>query len=131
MSVIHLRIRRHVHLLWAFPGMRCLLNENPWFQAWEIGLEPFILSGEKEMKFWSVNPGMLKVGLFTAVKSGPEEIEVNGVVKSAERVDITMKGLGPRLFQCKFWFQPETGVMLRSYFKVFGSKSGEYLKELR
>jgi hypothetical protein len=107
------------------------IDGNPWFQAWELGLEPFVKGGEKEMKFWSVSPQMLRIGLFTAVKTGLEEIELNATKKSAERVDITMKGFSPKLFHCEFWFHPETGVMLRSHYKIFGSESGEYLKELK
>ena len=107
------------------------IDATPWFQAWEIGIDRLMLGNDTLTRFWSVNPDMLKAGLFTAVKAGKELIPVGGEEREAERVDISMKGFSTRLFRAVFWFEPGTGILLRSRYNIFGSESTEFLREVR
>jgi len=107
------------------------IDDHPWFQAWEIGLDSFILDPSPEVKFWSVSPDMPKPGLFTAVKMGEEKIEISGKTWTAQKVFISMKGFSPKIFSSIFWFEPETGLLLKSEYKMFGSRSGESLQEVK
>ncbi len=107
------------------------IDDNPWFQVWEIGLDKFVVGAEKEIKFWSINPNMFKAGLLTAVKAGRKDIMVNGLTRSAEQVDISMKGFSPKLFSAIYWFDPGSGVLLKLNFQIFGTTIREVLMEVK
>jgi hypothetical protein len=89
------------------------VNNDPWIEQWEIGLESFIMSGEKEKTFWSVNPNDVnQVGEFTVTKKGIEAIDFNGSKTDAVWVKVTLAGILGNFFHFDFYFRQTDGRLL-------------------
>jgi|GEM_PF-3490345 len=89
------------------------VNNDPWIEQWEIGLESFIMSEDKEKTFWSVNPNDVnQVGEFTAAKDGVETIDYNGSKIDAVKVKVTLAGILGSFFHFDFYFRKTDGRLL-------------------
>lgn len=89
------------------------INSNPWIEQWEIGLESFILSGENQKLFWSINPDNLnQIGEFIAIKNGDEIIDLNGAKIDTIKVKVTLTGFIGNFFHFDFNFRKSDGRLL-------------------
>lgn len=94
------------------------INELPWNQTFNIGLERFALSSEDSMKFWAIGtsgPGNMKITKFNVKKKETETITLN---KTGERVEavyitISLSGLLSMFWTGKYWFRKSDGRFLR------------------
>lgn len=94
------------------------INELPWNQTFNIGLEQFALSSEDSMKFWAIGtsgPGNMKITKFNVKKKETETITLNSTGQRVEAVYITisLSGLLSMFWTGKYWFRKSDGRFLR------------------
>jgi hypothetical protein len=92
------------------------INELPWNQTFNIGLERFVLSPEKSMIFWSIGtrgPGNLKITKFKVKKKKIETITIKGKEVEAVYITISLTGLLSIFWTGKYWYRRSDGVFLR------------------
>jgi hypothetical protein len=98
------------------------INDLPWNQSFNIGLEQFALSDEEVMQFWAIGttgPGNMKITKFNVKKKKTESITLNtpdaAVTRQVEAVYITisLSGLLSLFWTGKYWFRKSDGWFLR------------------
>lgn len=93
------------------------INNDPWIEQWEIGLESFILSEEKEKTFWSINPKDVNmIAEFIAVKNSNETIDFNGTKVETVEVKLSLTGILAIFFNSTFYFRQSDGRLLLEVF---------------
>jgi hypothetical protein len=108
------------------------INDLPWNQTFNIGLERFALSPEKSMVFWSIGtkgPGNMKITRFKVKKKGIETITINGKQVEAVYITISLTGLLSIFWTGKYWYRKSDGVFLR-YKGKSGPGTGISIMEL-
>jgi hypothetical protein len=88
----------------------------PWNQLFQMGLGPFVISGEKRMSFRSIGtegPGELKLGKFTVTRQGDETIGLGGKEVVAVRLRVSLSGLLSVFWHGDYWFRRGDGRFLR------------------
>ena len=92
------------------------IDEMPWNQTFNIGLEGFALGKESSMKFWAIGtkgPGYMKITRFKVKRKGNETIDVNGQKVEAVYVTISLTGLLSMFWTGHYWFRQADGTFLR------------------
>lgn len=108
------------------------INELPWNQTFNIGLEGFVLSPEKSMIFWSIGtkgPGNMKITRFKVKKKRIETITINDKEVEAVYITISLTGLLSIFWTGKYWYRKSDGVFLR-YKGKSGPGTGVSIMEL-
>jgi hypothetical protein len=97
-------------------GKRFDAKGAPWNQLFQMGLGPFVLSGEKSMTFRSIGtegPGELKIGKMSVTRKGEETIEIAGKPVDAVRLRISLSGLLSIFWHGDYWYRRSDGLFLR------------------
>ncbi len=113
------------------------INELPWNQAFNVGLERFATSGEKSMRFWAIGtsgPGDMKITKFAVKKKEIENITLapdTAKIKKFEAVHIqvSLTGLLSIFWTGNYWYAKDDGCFLR-YQGKGGPGSGVMIMEL-
>lgn len=88
----------------------------PWNQLFTLGLKHFVLSAEREWRFWAIGtapPGEMRIAQFLARREGIETIAFGGAAIKAIRVRITLSDLKSLLWHSDCWFRERDGMYLR------------------
>jgi len=91
------------------------INELPWNQSFNIGLEKFVLGQDKSMKFWAIgtkNPGYMKITKFKVKRKEKESITVNSQKVEAVHVTISLTGLLSMFWTGHYWYRVPDGRFL-------------------
>ncbi|MGD2086735.1 MAG: hypothetical protein PVH61_11160 [Candidatus Aminicenantes bacterium] len=108
------------------------INELPWNQTFNIGLERFVVSSEKSTIFWSIGtrgPGNMKITRFKVKKKKIEPITIKGKEVEAVYITISLTGLLSIFWTGKYWYRKSDGVFLR-YKGKSGPGTGISIMEL-
>ncbi len=100
------------------------INNMPWNQTFNIGLERFALSPAKELRFWSIGtmgPGRMKITKFAAKKKAEENINLDGQPLTAIHIQMSMTGLLSVFWKGHYWYRKSDGVFIRYQGKGSGS----------
>ncbi|UCH94489.1 MAG: hypothetical protein JSV88_30055 [Candidatus Aminicenantes bacterium] len=92
------------------------INELPWNQTFNIGLEGFAVSAEKSVIFWAIGtrgPGNMKITRFKVKKKRIETITIKGKEVEAVYVTISLTGLLSVFWTGKYWYRKSDGIFLR------------------
>ena len=92
------------------------INELPWNQTFNIGLEGFVLSSEKSMKFWSIGtkgPGNMKITKFKVKRKRIETITIKGKTVESVYVTISLTGLLSIFWTGNYWYLKSDGRFIR------------------
>lgn len=92
------------------------INELPWNQTFNLGLEKFAISTREKMKFWSIGtsgPGDMKITTFNVKKKGVEKITLNRKGVAAVHVQISLTGLLSLFWKGHYWYRKADGTFLR------------------
>lgn len=95
---------------------RFVAGGPPWNQLFQMGLGPFVLSGNEETSFRSIGtegPGELKIGKMSVTRKGEEEIELDGHRIAAIRLRISLSGLLSIFWHGDYWYRKSDGLFLR------------------
>lgn len=113
----HMHIRLHdrkLHIVGKTPegGERkvehLLEKDYPWVQQPTFGLKKFILSQDKILHFYGVNPRDYSLIELTAKKIKLEELEGFGKLL---KIEVRLAGLRAFLWKAEIWLHPETGII--------------------
>lgn len=108
------------------------IDELPWNQTFNIGLEHFALAPEKSMKFWSIGtsgPGNMKITTFKVKKKKTETITVNGKAVEALHMRMSLTGLLSIFWSGSYWYRKSDGRFVR-YKGKGGPGTGVAIMEL-
>jgi hypothetical protein len=110
------------------------INDLPWNQTFNIGLEQFAVSSKTSMVFWAIGAGgrgHLKITKFKVKKKKTETITLSRDNKPVEAVHITISltGLLSIFWTGNYWYRTSDGRFLR-YFGKTGMGSSYSLMEL-
>ncbi|NIM18130.1 MAG: hypothetical protein GTO45_31550 [Candidatus Aminicenantes bacterium] len=108
------------------------INELPWNQTFNIGLEHFALAPEKSMKFWSIGtsgPGNMKITTFKVKKKKTETITVNGKAVEAVHMKMSLTGILSIFWSGSYWYRKSDGRFVR-YKGKSGPGTGVAIMEL-
>jgi hypothetical protein len=92
------------------------INDLPWNQSFNIGLERFALSSEKTMLFWAIGtkgPGNMKITKFKVKKRGIETIDLSGSQVEAVYLTISLTGILSMFWTGNYWYRQADGGFLR------------------
>jgi hypothetical protein len=94
------------------------INDLPWNQTFNIGLEPFAMTSDKKMKFWAIGvkgPGNMKITKFTVKRKKVETITLSKWEKPIEshHITISLSGLLSIFWTGKYWYRKSDGVFLQ------------------
>jgi hypothetical protein len=92
------------------------INQLPWNQTFNIGLERFTLTPEKSMLFWAIGtkgPGNMKITRFKVKKKKIETITLKDNEIEAIHVTISLTGILSIFWTGKYWYRKSDGVFLR------------------
>lgn len=92
---------------------RRLRDDDPWIQSIEKSLEPFVLSDDDRMEFWTIQPDSLDLRKLLAKRSGPETVDVDGEQVEAWRVRISLPGIGSIFWGAEYWYRTSDGQFVR------------------
>ncbi len=108
------------------------IDELPWNQTFNIGLEHFARSPEKSMKFWSIGtsgPGNMKITTFKVKKKKTETITVNGKAVEAVHLRMSLTGILSIFWSGSYWYRKSDGKFVR-YEGKSGPGTGVAIMEL-
>lgn len=92
------------------------VDEAPWNQTFNIGLEPFAQSGPEKTRFWAIGtggPGNMKITKFKVKKEDEETITLEGREVRARHVSITLPGLLSIFWTGHYYYRIPDGRFLR------------------
>lgn len=92
------------------------IDDRPWNQGFNVGLEKFVLSSKKKMKFWAIGtsgPGDMKITTFSVKKKKTETITLNGKKVEAVHVQMSLTGLLSIFWTGNYWYRKVDGTFLR------------------
>ena len=92
------------------------INELPWNQTFNIGLEVFAVSPAKSMKFWAIGtkgPGNMKITKFKVKKKKIETVTLRGNEVEAVYITISLSGLLSIFWTGNYWYRESDGRFIR------------------
>jgi hypothetical protein len=87
-----------------------------WNQLFQMGLGPFVLSGEKSCHFRSIGtqgPGELKIGKMTVTRKENALVTIAGRDAAAVHVRISLSGILSMFWHGDYWYRQSDGRFLR------------------
>ncbi len=88
------------------------IGNRPWFQAWNLSLGFFVLSGETRQEFWTVRND-LKEFVLVVLREQEETIIINGKAVEAVKVKVTVNNWMSKFWSVYYWFGKSDGVYLK------------------
>ena len=89
------------------------IDEDPWYQAITLSLQPFSLSSQTSVEFWALRPDTLEVHKVKATKEGVELITFGDKEVEAQKVRISLTGFKAYLWHCFYWYRTKDGRFMR------------------
>ncbi|MCA1786302.1 MAG: hypothetical protein LC657_10020 [Desulfobacteraceae bacterium] len=89
------------------------IDDTDWYQASSLSLRGLVVSAEREKTFWTIRSDTLTVHKLKAVKQGLETVEVNGAMKEAVRIELSLTGLLSPFWKSDYWFSVPEGIFLK------------------
>lgn len=92
------------------------INDLPWNQSFNLGLENFALSSKRKMKFRAIGtsgPGDMKITTFSVKKKKTETIILNDKKVDAVHVQLSLSGLLSIFWTGNYWYRKVDGRFLR------------------
>jgi len=94
------------------------INELPWNQTFNIGLEEFSRSDAGKMYFWAIGiggPGNMKITKFKVKRKNVERVYLEKMNKkvAAVHVTISLSGLLSMFWTGHYWYRESDGKFLR------------------
>jgi len=88
------------------------LDEKPFYYNPKANLTGFVISDERDIKFWSLRNDDLTKYLMKAIKRGEEIINVNGKDIEAVKVYYAANGIGEKFFNRTYYFRKSDGILV-------------------
>jgi len=88
------------------------LDGKPLYAVPELSLKSFVVSGEKEVVFFSIRPDDLSGYMMKAIREAEETIDVNGKSLQAIRVRVTLANWMSRFWSVFYWFDREGNFLM-------------------
>jgi hypothetical protein len=89
------------------------IDEAPWLQPLSYALQPFMQSDRQTLRFWLIRTDNFEPVKLKAVRSGTEEIFVDGRQYSSSRIDVSPSGPLSFVWHGSYWFRQADGVFLQ------------------
>lgn len=89
------------------------LGNALWIQEFDFSFKPFILSDYRDFKFSIINPKKLDLHDMVAIKQPLEKLDLNGAVREALKVKVTLTGFKKMFWHADLWFDPRSGDLLK------------------
>ena len=89
------------------------IDEAPWFQPLSYALQPFMQSDRQTLRFWLIRTDNFEPVKLKAVRSGTEEIFVDGRQYSSSRIDVSPSGPLSFVWHGSYWFRQSDAVFLQ------------------
>jgi hypothetical protein len=89
------------------------IDEAPWFQPLSYALQPFMQSDRRTLRFWLIRTDNFEPVKLKAVRSGTEEIFVDGRQYSSSRIDVSPSGPLSFVWHGSYWFRQSDAVFLQ------------------
>ena len=94
------------------------VNELPWNQTFNVGLEKFTMDTKKSMRFWAIGvggPGNMKITKFKVKRKEFEKITLSQTKEAVETVHMTISltGLLSLFWTGNYWYRVSDGRFLR------------------
>lgn len=89
------------------------IDNRPWFQAWNLSLGPFALSGKNRLEFWTVRNNDLKECTMVVLREKEETIKINSQAVETVKVKVTLTGWTSVFWSAHYWFRKSDGLYLR------------------
>jgi hypothetical protein len=89
------------------------IDGTDWYQASSLSLRGLVASADREKEFWTIRSDTLTVHKLKAVKQGLETVEVNGAMKEAVRIELSLTGLLAPFWKSDYWFSVPEGIFLK------------------
>ncbi|MFN2436346.1 MAG: hypothetical protein ABR513_04590 [Desulfotignum sp.] len=84
-----------------------------WYQASSLSLRGLVTSADREKVFWTIRSDTLTAHKLKAVKQGLETVEVNGAMKEAVRIELSLTGLLSPFWKSDYWFSVPERIFLK------------------
>lgn len=84
-----------------------------WVQEFDFSLKPFILSNDRNFKFSIIHPKNLDLHNMVATKQSFDKVDINGTIRDAIKVKITLTGFKKLFWHADLWFDPQAGDLLK------------------
>jgi hypothetical protein len=95
-----------VHKTWE-------IDEAPWYQAMTLSLQPFAVSSQATVEYWTMRPDTLTVHKVKAEKEDVELVRAGKEEIEAQRVRVSLTGLKSCLWHCFYWYATGEGTFLK------------------
>jgi hypothetical protein len=89
------------------------IDDAPWLQPLSYALQPFLKLDRQTLRFWLIRTDNLEPVKLKAVRSGTEEIFVDGRNYSSSRIDVSPCGPLSFVWRGSYWFRQADGVFLQ------------------
>ena len=89
------------------------IDEAPWWQPLSYALQPFVQSDRQTLRFWLIRTDNFEPMKLKAVRSGTEEIFVDGRQYSSSRIDVSPSGPLSFVWHGSYWFRQSDAVFLQ------------------
>ena len=89
------------------------IDSTDWYQASSLSLRGLVASTDREKVFWTVRTDTLTVHKIKAAKKGLETVDVNGSMKKAVRIELSLTGLLSHFWKSDYWFSVPEGIFLK------------------
>ena len=91
-----------------------LRDSAPWIQSIERSLQEFVLSEDRRIEFWTIQPGDFQLRKLQAVRRGRATVTVNGVPTDAWEIRLSLPGVASLFWSATYWFRTTDGLFVRS-----------------
>lgn len=89
------------------------IDERNWFQPMSFSLKGFLFSDEKRISFWTIRQDTLELLTIVAVKEGIENVEINGNLIPAFKVEVRLEGFLSPFWHGTYWYRQENGQFMK------------------
>ncbi len=89
------------------------IDEAPWLQPLSYALQSYSQSDRRTLRFWLIRTDNFEPVKLKAVRSGTEEIFVDGRQYSSSRIDVSPSGPLSFVWHGSYWFRQSDAVFLQ------------------
>jgi len=110
------------------------IGKEPFYYNPAVGMQGFILSGEKKTEFRVLRPKDLNQYKMKAQVKGEEQVTIDGTTYDAIKVKWGLTGLKSKFFSQYYWFRKSDGLFIKSsphdgYYTEFVSEEAQETTE--
>jgi len=87
--------------------------DTPWVQEFTFAFKDFLASNKSEYKFEILRPEDLEIHDMIAIKEYIEELKIDEILYTTQKMKITLQGFKRRFWKAEVWYDTVTHKMLR------------------